>query len=51
MFADSRCQDCPDTVISIVAYIVFRQVGPIDHCTHVPGPFNQPSTKSEYIVS
>ena len=29
-------------------YIVFHQRGPIDNCTHVPGPVAQSSAKSEY---
>ena len=27
---------------------MFYQGGPIDHCTHVPGPFYQSSAESEY---
>ena len=27
---------------------MFYQCGPIDHCTHVPGPFAQYSSESEY---
>ena len=26
---------------------MFYQVGPIDHCTHIPGPFSQSSAESE----
>ena len=37
-FSDSSWQDFPDTGRSTVAYIIFYQGGPIDHCTHVPGP-------------
>ena len=37
-FSDSSWQDCPDTVISTGAYIIFYQGGPIDHGTHVSGP-------------
>ena len=37
-----------DTGRSKGAYIVFYQVGIIDHWTHVPGPFSQYSAESEY---
>ena len=47
-FSDSKCQDCPDTGRSTVAYIIFYPGGPIDHGTHVPGPVAQSSTESEY---
>ena len=47
-FYDSSWQDCPDTGISTVAYIVLYQRGPIDHGTHVPGPVAQSSAESEY---
>ena len=47
-FSDSSCKYFPDTGISIGAYIIFYQGGPIDHGTHVPGPFSQPSAESEY---
>ena len=47
---DSRCQECPYTVISTGSYIVFYQGGPIDHWTHVPGPISQYSVESEYNV-
>ena len=40
-FSDSSWQDCPDTGISIGAYIIFYQCGPIEHGTHVPGPVSQ----------
>ena len=42
-FSDSSCQDCPETVRSTGAYIIFYQGGPIDHGTHVPGPVAQSS--------
>ena len=47
-FSDSIWQDCIDTGISTWSYIIFYQVGPIDHGTHVPGPVSQSSTESEY---
>ena len=47
-FSDSSWQDCPYTGISIGAYIIYYQGGPIDHGTHVPGPVAQPSAESEY---
>ena len=47
-FSDSSWQDCPDTGRSTGAYIIFYQGGPIDHGTHVPGPFAQSSEESEY---
>ena len=46
-FSDSSCQDCPETGISTGAYIILYQGGPIDHCTHVPGPVAQSGAKSE----
>ena len=36
-------KDCLDTDISTGAYIIFDQCGPIDHCTHITGPFSQSS--------
>ena len=42
-FSDSSWQDCPDTLRSTGAYIIFYQGGPIDHGTHVPGPVAQSS--------
>ena len=48
VFSDSIWQDCPDIVRSTGEYIVFYQGGPIDHCTHIPGPVAQYSAKSEY---
>ena len=41
-------QDCTYTGRSTGSYIVFFQVGPIDHCTHVTGPVAQSSSESEY---
>ena len=49
-FSDSSWQDCPDTGRSTGAYIIYYQGGPIDHGTHVPGPFAQSSAESEYNV-
>ena len=40
-------QDCPDTGISTGSYIVFYLGGPINHCTHVPGPVSQSSDESD----
>ena len=51
VFYDSICKDCPDTGRSTGAYIVFYQCGPIDHCTHVPGPVSQSSPESDYITA
>ena len=45
---DSSWQDYPDTGRSTGAYIIFYQGGPIEHGTHVPGPFAQSSAESEY---
>ena len=47
-FSDSSWKDCPDTGRSTGAYIIFYQVGSIDHSTHVPGPVAQSSAESEY---
>ena len=41
--SDYSCRDCPDTVRSTGAYIIYYQGGPIDHGTHVPGPVAQSS--------
>ena len=50
-FSDSSWQDCPDTGIRTISYIIFYQGGPIDHVTHVPGPVAQSSAESEYNAS
>ena len=50
VFSYSIWHDCPYTGRSIGAYILFYQGLPIDHCTHVPGPFAQSSSYSEYNV-
>ena len=47
-FSDSSWQDCPDTGRITRASIIFYQVGPIDHGTHVPGPVAQSSAESKY---
>ena len=36
-FSDSSWLDCPDTGRSTAENVIFYQVGPIDHGTHVPG--------------
>ena len=46
--SDSSWQDCPDTVRSTGAYIIFYQGGPIDHGTYFPGPVAQSIDESEY---
>ena len=48
VFYDYSCQYCPDTGRSTRAYIIFYQGGPIDHGTRVTGPFDEPSTESDY---
>ena len=48
VFYNSIWHYCPDTGRSTVAYIVFYQCGPIDHCAHVLGPVPQSSEESEY---
>ena len=46
-FSDSSWQDYPDTGRGIGAYIIFDQVGPIDHVTHVPVPVVQSGVEIE----
>ena len=46
VFSDSSWQDCPDTGIITVEYIIFYQVGSIDHSKHVPGPVAQSSAEN-----
>ena len=46
--SDSSRKDCPDTGRSTGAYIIFYQGVPIDHGTHVPGPFSKSSAEGEY---
>ena len=50
-FSDSTWKYFPDTGRITVTYIIFYQGGPIDHGTHVPGPFSQSSTESDYNVA
>ena len=47
VFSDYSWPDFPDTRRSTGAYIIFYQGGPIDHGTHVPGPFAKSSAESE----
>ena len=42
-FSNSSWQDFPDTGRITGAYIIFYQVGQIDHGTHVTGPVSQSS--------
>ena len=46
VFSDYIWKYCQDTVRSRGVYIVFYQVVPIDHFTHVPGPVDQFSSES-----
>ena len=48
LFLSYSCKDCPDTGRSTGYYIVFNLGGPIDHCTHVPGPVSYSSAEIEY---
>ena len=48
VFPDSIWTYCPDIGRSTGAYIIFYQVGPIDHVTHVPVPVAQSSAESDY---
>ena len=50
-FSDYSWKYCPYTGISTEAYIKFYQGRPIFHGTHVPGPFDQSSTQSNYNTS
>ena len=50
-FSDSSWKDCPDNGISTGEYVLFYQVGSIDHGTHVPWPVYQLSEESEYNSS
>ena len=50
-FSGYTCLCCPYTGRSTGIYILFYQVGTIDHGTHVPVPFSQSSAESEYNVS
>ena len=48
MFSDSIWQDWTYTGRCTGAYIMFYQVGPIDHCTHVPGLVSWSISEIEY---
>ena len=50
-FYNSSCQDCPDTGRITGAYIIFYQVGTLDHCTRIPVSVAQSSAESEYNVA
>ena len=50
-FYDSSWQYCQDTGRSTGAYIIFYQVGPIDHGTHVTGTVAQSSAEGEYNLA
>ena len=50
-FSDSSWQDCPDTFRSTGAYIIFYQGGKFYHGIHVPGPFSQSNTESDYSAA
>ena len=45
MIQDGRTSDIGRSTGS---YILFYKVGPIDYCTHVPGPVAQYNAESEY---
>ena len=47
-FSDFIWQDCPESGKRTGAYIIFYQIGIVDHVTHVPGPVYQLSEESEY---
>ena len=46
--SDSNWKYCPYTGRSTGTYIIFYQVVPINHGTHVPVPVDQSSAESEY---
>ena len=46
VYSNYSSQDCPDTVISTGACIIFYQGGPIDQGAHVPGPHAQSDAES-----
>ena len=48
VFPDYSWQDCPDTVRSTGAYIIFYKCDPIYHGTHVSEIVPQSIAKSEY---
>ena len=45
LFYDCISKECKYTYRSTGAYIVFDQVEPIDHFTHVSGPVAQPGAE------
>ena len=47
-FSGPSCQDCPETLRSTGAYIIFCQGGPIYHGTHDPVTVAQSNAESEY---
>ena len=47
-FFDSSWKDFPNNHINTEACIIFYQVSPIDHGTHVPVPVAKSSAESEY---
>ena len=49
VFSYFSFQNCPDTGRSKGSYISFYLGGPIDHCTHVPGPVSYYISESDYI--
>ena len=51
VFYDYIWKDCTYTGRSIGSRIVFYQGEKIDHCTHVPGTFDQYSAESDYNAS
>ena len=51
VFSDSSWKDCPDTVRSIGAYIIFYQGETINHGTYVTRPAAQSIAESEYNAS
>ena len=47
-FSNASWQDCPETVRSTRAHMIFYLCGKIDHVTHVPEPVAQSSVENEY---
>ena len=47
VLSNSIWENCSDTGRSTGAYNLFYKGGPIDHCTHIPGPVAQSSAESE----
>ena len=48
IFSDSSWKYFSENGRSKGAYIFFYKVGPMDHCTHIPGPVDPSSAESEY---